>query len=144
MAKDALERGAALAGILGGAGDGKLVVIHDDIVDRTTNGTGYVADMNLSKLRALDAGSWFKSHFSGETIPILGEMLKLARAHGRGLYIEPKAADPAAVLHEVRAQQIQKRLHDLKPGYLNLDRSDLAKQIVHANASVAIPTLTVG
>ncbi|MGH1483876.1 MAG: glycerophosphodiester phosphodiesterase family protein [Geminicoccales bacterium] len=89
--------------------DGALVVIHDDTVDRTTSGTGYVADMNLSKMRALDAGSWFEPHFSTETIPTLGEMLTLARAYGRGLYIEPKAADPAAVLHEVRAQQMLKR-----------------------------------
>ena len=59
--------------------DGALVVIHDDIVDRTTNGTGYVADTSLSKLQTLDAGSWFEPHFSTETIPTLSEMLTLAR-----------------------------------------------------------------
>lgn len=39
--------------------DGQLVVIHDDSVDRTTDGTGMVAEMTLPRLRDLDAGSWF-------------------------------------------------------------------------------------
>lgn len=48
--------------------DRQLVVIHDDLVDRTTNGTGRVQDLTLAELRALDAGS-------GEKIPTLDEVL---------------------------------------------------------------------
>ncbi|HSH18106.1 MAG TPA: glycerophosphodiester phosphodiesterase family protein [Candidatus Saccharimonadales bacterium] len=49
---------------------GELVVIHDDTVDATTNGTGHVADFSLEQLRALDAGN-------GQKIPLLSEVLDL-------------------------------------------------------------------
>jgi glycerophosphoryl diester phosphodiesterase len=39
--------------------DGRLVCIHDGTVDRTTGGTGKVAEMTLEEVRKLDAGSWF-------------------------------------------------------------------------------------
>lgn len=39
--------------------EGTPVLLHDPTVDRTTNGTGEVAAMNLSDVRALDAGTWF-------------------------------------------------------------------------------------
>jgi len=65
--------------------DGALVVIHDETVDRTTNGTGAVRDLNLAQLRALDAGG-------GELVPTLEEVLALARAHGVGVLPETKAA----------------------------------------------------
>ena len=50
------------------AKDGHVVVIHDDSVDRTTNGSGRVKDMTLDMLRSLDAGN-------GEKIPMLTEVL---------------------------------------------------------------------
>src|SRR5262245_46332535 len=49
--------------------DGHLVVIHDDTVDRTTNGSGPVVHYTLAELQALDAGSWFGAAFAGERIP---------------------------------------------------------------------------
>ena len=39
--------------------DGELVVIHDESIDRTSNGTGYVKDMSLAELKKYDFGSWF-------------------------------------------------------------------------------------
>jgi glycerophosphoryl diester phosphodiesterase len=59
--------------------DGSLVVIHDDTLKRTTNGRGKVADKTLDDLRLLDAGAWFDPRFSGEKIPVLAEVLALAR-----------------------------------------------------------------
>lgn len=59
--------------------DGHLVVIHDATVDRTTDGTGAVADMSLSKLRELDAGRWFSDEYTGQRIPTLSEVLDLTR-----------------------------------------------------------------
>ncbi len=55
--------------------DGHAVVIHDETVDRTTDGTGKVKDMSLADLRKLDAGSWFDPQFAGEKIPTLDEVL---------------------------------------------------------------------
>jgi len=59
--------------------DGQVVVIHDDTLNRTTNGKGKVADYTLDELRQLDAGSWFGAQFSGERIPTLKEVLELTR-----------------------------------------------------------------
>ena len=56
--------------------DGRLVVIHDNTVDRTTNGTGRVADLTFAELRALDAGAWFAPEFEGTRIPTFREALE--------------------------------------------------------------------
>ncbi|MHB0912909.1 MAG: glycerophosphodiester phosphodiesterase [Armatimonadota bacterium] len=60
------------------AADG-LAVIHDATVDRTTDGSGPVADLTLRELAALDAGSWFAPEFAAEGIPSLAEVLDLAK-----------------------------------------------------------------
>ena len=52
--------------------DGYLVVIHDETVDRTTNGHGYVKDLTFNEIRRLDAGK-------GEKIPTLEEVLNLTK-----------------------------------------------------------------
>jgi glycerophosphoryl diester phosphodiesterase len=59
--------------------DGKVVVIHDDTLERTTDGRGKVTDHAFREIRKLDAGSWFGPQFSGEKIPTLQEVLKLAK-----------------------------------------------------------------
>jgi glycerophosphoryl diester phosphodiesterase len=57
--------------------DGKLVLMHDVTVDRTTDGSGAVADLTLAQLKALDAGSWKDSKFARERIPTLDEALSI-------------------------------------------------------------------
>ena len=65
------------------------VIIHDDTLDRTTNGTGPVADQTLAALQTLDAGTWFGKAFAGARIPTLAEVL--IRYQGRAhLHIELK------------------------------------------------------
>lgn len=54
--------------------DKELVVIHDSTVDRTTDGTGKVAELPLSALRELDAGARFGEEFRGEKLPTLTEV----------------------------------------------------------------------
>ena len=67
--------------------DDHLVVIHDDTVDRTTNGTGPVADQTL------DAGAWFGEAFAEARIPTLADVL--TRYQGRAhLHIELKGHTP--------------------------------------------------
>ena len=56
---------------------GELVVIHDESVDRTTDGTGLVKDNTLEELRKLDAGTKYNAEFRGEKIPLLSEVLEL-------------------------------------------------------------------
>lgn len=56
--------------------DGRVIVIHDPTVDRTTNGTGKVASFTLEAIRSLDAGSWFDSKFAGVKVPLLEEVFE--------------------------------------------------------------------
>ncbi len=56
--------------------DGELVVIHDETVDRTTDGTGRVSDMTLAELQALDAGYRY-SVDNGQTFPYRGQGVKI-------------------------------------------------------------------
>lgn len=56
--------------------DGHLVLIHDRDVARTTNGSGYVDEMTLEQIKALDAGSWKDLKFTGVTIPTVEEFLE--------------------------------------------------------------------
>lgn len=53
--------------------DGALVLIHDDLVDRTSNGRGPVADHTLDELRRLDFGGWFAPGPGPETVLTLAE-----------------------------------------------------------------------
>lgn len=55
--------------------DGYAVMIHDATVDRTTNGTGNVADKTLAQIRSLDAGSWVSPIYSGCKVPTFEEFL---------------------------------------------------------------------
>jgi len=55
--------------------DGELVVIHDDTLDRTTDGCGLVHQRSLAELMRLDAGRWFGAGFAGQRIPRLDEVL---------------------------------------------------------------------
>ncbi|MGI5452519.1 glycerophosphodiester phosphodiesterase [Streptomyces sp. CA-249302] len=71
--------------------DGALVVMHDADVDRTTDGTGPIADKTLSELRALDAGR-------GERVPVFEEVLDAVRAP---LQAEIKDVQAARALAEV-------------------------------------------
>ena len=74
--------------------DSHIVVIHDDTVDRTTNGSGPVTSHTLAALRGFDAGSWFGAQFAGERIPTFDEVL--ARYKGRAhIHTEIKGHSPS-------------------------------------------------
>jgi glycerophosphoryl diester phosphodiesterase len=70
--------------------DTHFVAIHDETVNRTTNGQGRVHDLSLAELRRLDAGSWFGSEFSGEHIPTLEEILEFSKKYDVVFYLELK------------------------------------------------------
>lgn len=72
--------------------DAHLVVMHDELVDRTTNGRGSVQGMTLAEVRRLDAGAWFASEFAGERVPTLEETLEFARKNDVLFYLELKTA----------------------------------------------------
>ncbi|OTN87973.1 hypothetical protein A5819_000423 [Enterococcus sp. 7E2_DIV0204] len=59
--------------------DHHLIVIHDETVDRTTNGQGAIAQLTLAELKQLDAGSWFKKNPMFQKIPTLEEVVNLLK-----------------------------------------------------------------
>jgi glycerophosphoryl diester phosphodiesterase len=54
--------------------DGRLVIMHDARVNRTTDGRGKVTELTFAEIRALDAGSWFDAAFKGAQVPTLREV----------------------------------------------------------------------
>lgn len=74
--------------------DGHCIVIHDNTVDRTTNGKGFVFDKTLKELKSLDGGSWFDKRFRGERIPTLADVLEWAKRNNIPLQIEIKQLQP--------------------------------------------------
>jgi len=57
--------------------DGKVIIMHDVTLDRTTNGSGAIKDFTYDELLKLDAGSWFSEKYTGEKIPLLEEAMEL-------------------------------------------------------------------
>lgn len=72
--------------------DKAIVVCHDEKVDRTTNGKGFIKDLNLEEIKKLDAGSWFGDDYKTERIPELEEVLELLKDKDILLNIELKNA----------------------------------------------------
>ena len=88
----ALEKGAdGLETDIQMTKDGELVLIHDETLERTTNGQGLVAAHTLKELLALDAGSRFSPDFKGEKIPTLRELLEFVSGRDILINIEIKS-----------------------------------------------------
>ena len=94
--------------------DGQLVCIHDDTVDRTTNGTGKVSELTLEEIRRLDAGSWFDPKFAGEKVPTIEDVLKLGAEYPQHDVLIAVDLKAEGVEQEVvRLAERQKVLHKL-------------------------------
>lgn len=59
--------------------DGELILCHDETLDRTTSGHGWIKDHTFKQIRSLSAGAWFDPRYSGEKIPSLAEFLELVQ-----------------------------------------------------------------
>ena len=71
-------------------GDGIPVLMHDDTLERTTDGSGPVAEMSYQEIAKLDAGTWFGNEFSGEPVPSFAAASALCREAGIWANIEIK------------------------------------------------------
>ena len=72
--------------------DGVPVLMHDWVVDRTTNGTGPVWGMTYDRLSQLDAGSWYDPAYVDTRVPTLEQLLELLQPSGKRAILELKGA----------------------------------------------------
>lgn len=95
--------------------DGVPVVIHDETLNRTTNGRGLVIEHTLAEIRALDAGSWYGRAFVGEKIPMLEEVIfafggrMFLNIELKNSYLEMPDLE-AKTIHLIRQAKIQNRV----------------------------------
>ena len=91
------------------SGDGVAFLLHDDTLDRTTDGRGRADALSWSALARLDAGSWHSAAYAGEPLPTLGAIARWAIASGAACNVEIKPspgrerATGAAVALDARA-----------------------------------------
>jgi glycerophosphoryl diester phosphodiesterase len=87
--------------------DGRLVLMHDARVDRTTDGAGELSRMSFDEIRSLDAGVRRGNEFRGVRVPTFTEALELAK--GRcGVYVDIKQARAEDIVREVRAAGMER------------------------------------
>lgn len=95
--------------------DGQLIAMHDETLDRTTNGSGAVKDHTLREIKQLDAGSWFneayhnqaKPEYKGLKVPTLDEILETFGKHAN-YYIETKSPNTYPGMEEKLIQALKK------------------------------------
>jgi len=88
--------------------DGTPVVMHDATVDRTTDGSGPLSSLSDMEVASLDAGGKFDPWYRGEAVPTLAAFLD-AVPKGKGIYVEVKQADAAAIVAQVRTYKLVDR-----------------------------------
>jgi glycerophosphoryl diester phosphodiesterase len=94
--------------------DNHVILLHDDLVDRTTNGKGAAAGMTLAEIRALDAGSWLAPAFAGVRVPTLEETVRELLTLGLGCNVEIK---PCPGRERVTAEFVMRELQRLWPAH---------------------------
>ena len=70
--------------------DGQIFLLHDDNLERTSNGWGVAGELAWDDLLKVDAGSWFSREFKGEPLPLLSQVAERCRRHGMMANIEIK------------------------------------------------------
>jgi glycerophosphoryl diester phosphodiesterase len=95
--------------------DDRLVVHHDDTLDRTTTGSGYVRDRTWHEIASLSAGAWYADSFANERVPLLEEALAWAKEKGMPLSIELKR--PNAALGRAAYPDLPARVLELVKQY---------------------------
>jgi glycerophosphoryl diester phosphodiesterase len=88
--------------------DNQAIIFHDDELNRTTNGTGFVVKTSFAAISQLDAGNWFNPKFRNERIPTLAQYLQTAAQLKLGINVELKGTDfPPAILAKQVADSLQ-------------------------------------
>lgn len=123
--------------------DRKLIVIHDDHLERTTDGHGPVSQHTLRELKQLDAGGWFHPRFLGERMPELEEVIDLAAGKAFiNIEIKPEAYESHHPPDAVERQVVELALR--KGAFSSVLISSFEINILQQLASMAdVPALAV-
>ena len=90
--------------------DGYYVLMHDSSVDRTTDGSGAVAEMDLAAIQKLDAGSWFSPRFAKTRVPTFTETLDFCKGK-INLYLDCKGKqDPAKLVDVIQKAGMERQV----------------------------------
>lgn len=92
--------------------DAVPVIFHDETLERTTNGSGNMADITYADLQALEAGSWYAESFAGIKVPTLEEVIDVIFEHKLGLNLEIKPCPGREVETAEAALDILSRIWD--------------------------------
>lgn len=121
--------------------DGQLVCVHDDSVNRTTDGTGKVAELSLRELRQLDAGKKFDPAFAGERIPALEEVFALLRDRKSSILVAVDLKVPDCEADVVRLAEKYGVLKQLVFIGLTIEKQAVREALLAANTGAACAAL---
>jgi len=114
--------------------DNVPLLMHDDRLDRTTDGEGFLAERTAAELKKLDAGSWFGPGFRHERIPTLAETVALLVRLGMGANVEIKPCPGREVETGRRVAQQLRRIWPRGHGLLLSSFSPAALEAARAAA----------
>ncbi len=105
--------------------DGEYVLMHDDTVDRTTNGTGEVSEMTLAQIKALTVAHT-RPEYDGLQVPTFAEALAVADSYGGQVDIDMKTGEPEGAIQVV----VDMGLEDICFVYSsNMDKLDRVRSV---------------
>ena len=126
--------------------DSVLYILHDATVDRTTDGSGRIADLYADEIDELDAGSWFGEEFRGEKVPKLAEYLDWIKGKAK-VFLDVKSADLDKLVAMVHERQMDdevffwfgdtlmtnefRRIAPDLPLKINADNIEQAQEAIH-------------
>ncbi len=112
------------------------LLLHDDNLERTTNGFGICSDHDFNDLLMLDAGSWFNNDFAGEKIPSLEECLQFLYKNNIGVNIELK---PNKGKEEQNIIEIKKLLESKNFSNYFISSFDVLSLKIASNLMISAP-----
>ena len=84
--------------------DSVFYLLHDDKLDRTTNGVGEIADWMSQDIDTLDAGSWFGPEFKGQRVAKFADLLRVAKNAGIHVTVDYRAGDFGKMMELINAE----------------------------------------
>ena len=95
--------------------DEQLIIIHDDYLERTTNMSGEITELNYDEIKDASAGSWFGEKFKDEHLPTFDDVVKIANEYNMNLNVELKGitGPNGLALSKSMVKQVEEQLTNL-------------------------------